>query len=298
MRHIVAAAALGLACAIAGPSWVVGAPARHGLHPLHEEEGEEEEADPPEVAIGERLFLETRFAQYFAARNGNDVNRPLAVGDPVVDTTVTRSGTIPGPFAGQSMNCRACHLVDEQKGVAGGGNDTYGDFARRSPIPPREDGATTTPRNSPPLVNSALPRPGAFFLHFDGEFPSTAALVRGTFTGRNFGWLPAERPQAIAHLARVVREDDGTGSLAQMFGGAYPAVLRGVDRAIPKNFRLPPRFRIDVAQASDDEVLDAVARLVAAYVESLTFSDTSPYDAFLAKNNLPGEPRGAEFVRS
>jgi hypothetical protein len=50
---------------------------------------EEEEADPPQVAIGERLFLETRFAQYFQANSGADVKAPLAAGDPVVATTRT-----------------------------------------------------------------------------------------------------------------------------------------------------------------------------------------------------------------
>jgi hypothetical protein len=30
------------------------------------------------VQIGERLFLETRFAQYFQAHSGGDVNRTLA----------------------------------------------------------------------------------------------------------------------------------------------------------------------------------------------------------------------------
>jgi hypothetical protein len=39
--------------------------------------------DPPEQTIGERLFLETRFAEYFA-EHMTDVNAPLGVGDPVV----------------------------------------------------------------------------------------------------------------------------------------------------------------------------------------------------------------------
>ena len=38
---------------------------------------------PPEQNIGERLFVETRFAEYFAAHM-TDVNTPLATGDPVV----------------------------------------------------------------------------------------------------------------------------------------------------------------------------------------------------------------------
>ena len=72
---------------------------------------EDEAADPAQVAIGERLFLETRFAQYFFAHSGGDVNAVLAVGDPTVATIRTRDGEIPGPFAGQSMNCRACHTA-------------------------------------------------------------------------------------------------------------------------------------------------------------------------------------------
>src|SRR5271154_2635417 len=62
--------------------------------------------DPPEQTIGERLFLETRFAEYFAA-NMTDVNAPLAVGDPVVNQVQNvNGGPMPGPFAGQSINCR------------------------------------------------------------------------------------------------------------------------------------------------------------------------------------------------
>src|ERR1700760_4487457 len=106
--------------------------------------------DPPQQTIGERLFLETRFSQFFFADCHGDVNATLASGDPVMDTTVTLDGAVPGPFAGGGMNCRACHIVDEQSG-AGLGHRTYCDYARRSPIPARTDGLTTTPRNSPPL---------------------------------------------------------------------------------------------------------------------------------------------------
>jgi len=257
---------------------------------------EEEEADPPQVAIGERLFLETRFAQYFQADSSGDVNAPLAAGDPVVATTRTLDGPMPGPFAGQSMNCRACHLVDDAKDTPGGGNRSYADFARESPIPLRDDGRTATPRNSPSLVNATLPRKRPFLLHFDGEFPSTPALVRGTLTGRNYGWLPSEAAAAVAHVARVVREDDGSGALARDFGGAYRVVLGGTDPSLPKELRLPKRFRIDVARASDVAIVDGVARLVAAYVESLTFAEDdgafvgSAYDTFLAKNHIPVKP--------
>jgi hypothetical protein len=78
-----------------------------------------EDADPPEVAIGERLFLETRFAQFFFANAKGNANAVLPAGDPVMDTTQTTGASLPGPFAGQSMNCRNCHFVDEHLGQEG-----------------------------------------------------------------------------------------------------------------------------------------------------------------------------------
>jgi hypothetical protein len=53
---------------------------------------QEEPADPPEVVVGERLFLETRFAQCFKSflDSGRGVNDPLPNGDPVMETTVDR----------------------------------------------------------------------------------------------------------------------------------------------------------------------------------------------------------------
>ena len=170
-----------------------------------------EDADPAEVAIGERLFLETRFAQFFFAKAGGDPNAALPSGDPVMDRTLTARGTLPGPFAGASMNCRACHLVDEHSATPRAPNRTYADFARRSPLPDREDGRTVTTRNAPSLVSATQPRQ-SFLLHFDGEFATLEELVRETLLGRNFGWLPSERAQALAHVAHVIRGDDGCGA--------------------------------------------------------------------------------------
>ena len=41
--------------------------------------------------LGERLFLETRFAQYFAAHSNGEVNQPLAQGDPTLPRSVIRA---------------------------------------------------------------------------------------------------------------------------------------------------------------------------------------------------------------
>jgi hypothetical protein len=190
-------------------------------------------APPPSVAatgtpgaeadVGERLFLDTRFAQSFKVflDNGGGINDPNA-GDPVVNTVETLDPATPidqSPFKGMSMNCRSCHYVDDVLTAPGGGMRTYADFARRSPIPARTDGQTHTPRNSPALVNSTVARPGGVLFHFDAEFNSMEDLVAATFTGRNFGWLPGERNLAIAHIARVVKGDDGSFGLTDQFGG-------------------------------------------------------------------------------
>ena len=265
----------------------------------------EEAGDPPdpaEVAAGERLFLETRFAQFFLQNCGGDLNAVPAPGDPAMDETETTAGGLRGPFKGLSMNCRACHLVDEHADRPLGGVRAYADFARRSPIPDRGDGRTHSPRNSPSLVDSTVPRPGPLLLHADGEFATMEDLVRGTFTGRNFGWLPPEQAQAAAHLANVIRGDDGNGELAAQFGGlSYRTLFAGTARGIPPELVLPESFRLDVGTATDPQIVDAVVALVAAYVDSLRFTRDSggrfagaPYDLFLRKNGLPAAPDAGE----
>ncbi|MBA3612496.1 MAG: hypothetical protein H0W49_06185 [Nitrospirales bacterium] len=264
---------------------------------------ETEETDPPEVAHGERLFLETRFAQAFKVflDDGGDVNDPLPQGDPTLDK-VTNWQLPPdqfaiGPFAGQSRNCRSCHFVDEQLDVPQYGMNTYSDFARRSPIPAREDGKTVATRNSPPLVNASLPR-NNFFLHADAEFPSLVDLVQGTLTGRNYGWLPGEHDIAIAHVVRVIREDNGNRDLAQEFGGfSYTVLMTGTDPSIPQEFLLPEEFRVDVIQATDQQISQAISQPIGAYTDQLLFSqdnegnfNLSPYDLFLEVNDLPRQP--------
>jgi len=258
----------------------------------------QEEADPAEITIGERLFLETRFSEFFA-RSTPDVNQ-FRAGDPAVDTTHTRGTPLPGPFAGQAMNCRSCHLVDEHVETPGGGMRAYADFARRSPIPERGDGNTVTLRNSPTLVSIFRNVGRSQVFHVDGEFSSMTDLVIGTFTGRNFGWLKDEKKEAVAHIAKVIRQDDGKGTIAADFGSLpYAQVLKG--EHVPAEFRLPKRYRLDVEKATDEQVLHAVGKLVAAYVNNISFSQDeeglfngSPYDLFLKKNNLPRLPARGE----
>jgi hypothetical protein len=258
--------------------------------------------------MGERLFLETRFAEFFFTNSGGNANTNLAAGDPVMNFTQTTGGPVPGPFAGQSMNCRACHLVDEFNSTLG--NRTYSDFTTHSPIPLIGDGRTNTPRNSPTLVNILLPHATPLFLHLDGQFANTHDLIIGTLTGRNYGWKPTEYATAISHIANILRDDDGTGSLAQgIFGGGYSyAQVISPDLSVPvtKVYRLNYQYTFgditikdpnDPNYVTDEQIVDDVAALILAYLETLFFAQDldgnfigSPYDQFLIKNGLPQQP--------
>ena len=255
--------------------------------------GGSDDHDPAQVAIGERLFLETRFAQANAAHPGQ--------ADPVMAYTLTLKQTLRGPFAGKTMNCRACHLVDEHKSNPAAGMRSYADFARLSPIPGRGDGQHFTSRNAMSMVNiTPVDRRDAVF-HYDGQFNSMEDLVRGTLVGRNYGWLPNETAQAGRHIAQVIRHDDGSDELAREYGGSYRKVLTGAAKDIPAEFRLPPAYRVNVATASDAQIVAAVAKLIAAYVDDLHYAQDSqgnyigsPYDQFLKLNHLPRQARKNE----
>ncbi len=268
--------------------------------------------------IGERLFLETRFAEFFYTNSGGDVNAVLTNGDPVVSNVASIYGPLPGPFAGYSMNCRQCHMVEEEETKANAsilpsydtGNRTYCDFAQRTPIPDIGDGRITTPRNSMPLVDSLLPRSTPLFLHFDGQFATPEDLVVGTLTGRNYGWMPTQYSTAIHHIANIIRNDNGSNGLAQQYGGySYATTLAGGRNIINEQYLVAPQYQMQVevtdtnnlAYVTDQQIVQNVAALITAYLETLVFSqDTngefngSPYDTFLIQNGLPRQPNPGE----
>jgi len=262
----------------------------------------EVEGAPADQNVGERIFIDTRFAEYFA-EHLTGTNEPLAVGDPVVAQVSTPVGMLPGPFAGESINCRSCHFVTEFTNVDKARNRTYADFVEHSPMPRLISGIEITPRNAMQMVGSMQSHSGPQFLHFDGEFNSAEDLVKSTITGRNFGWAPEQYAQAVAHVARIIREDDGNNFPSQTYthGLSYAKIFLGTDSAIPADSRLPVQYRMDVTTASDEAIVDHVAKLVAAYTAGLLFKQdesgnfyASPYDAFLRLNHLPRQPKAGE----
>jgi len=249
---------------------------------------------PAAVQVGDRLFRETRFAQFFfnfitAAPNRN-VNTTLKPGDPTVSVEQNAAGKpLRDPFRNQSMNCRNCHLGNDLLGTSRLDGRTYCDFARRSPIPARSDGLSTTPRNAQPMVSVSISRQVPFLFHFDGEFASIEDLTLGTLTGRNFGWLPSEFAQAEAHIINVIKNDNGKNALARRYGcGGFPysVVLLGTDPKLPKGLVLPPQYRIDLTTASDDAIMQDVGSLILAYMNSIAFNLNEPPS--LLRNDLRG----------
>ena len=200
--------------------------------------------DSAEARLGERLFFESRFAQYFFSHSADDFNASLPEGDPLVNEMEVAGGQpLPGPFRGQAMNCRQCHLGDDYIAVRPLAGRTYVDFSRRSRLPPRTDGLTRTPRNSPSMVDLGFAREVPALFHFDGEFADLDALILDTLTGRNLGWLPEERSRARAHAARIVRDDDGFSPHRVRYrsdaGIPYRVALAGRDPDIPESLRIP-----------------------------------------------------------
>ncbi|MDG2304346.1 MAG: hypothetical protein P8R42_06765 [Candidatus Binatia bacterium] len=258
-----------------------------------------------EVRLGDRLFFETRFSQFYFDHAGGDSNATLSEGEALMETVPVALGKdLPGPFAGQGINCRQCHLgSDFLPGELRAGR-TYGDFSRRSPIPERGDGQTVTTRNSPIMIDLGMAREVPVLLHLDGEFITHEDLILDTLTGRNFGWIPGEATFAKKHIAKVVREDAGMNPRHIRYpdgkGISYAKVLKGTDPLLQHQL-IPAEYRIDVETASDDEILMAVAKLIHAYMDSLRFGTKntfresgSPYDSFLTKNALPTAPDAGE----
>lgn len=259
---------------------------------------------PADQALGERIFRDPRFSQWFATHS-TSVNAFPSSGDPTVAESQNALGpAMPGSLAGAGMACSLCHLVEQNSLPDGTRMRAYSDYARRSPIPDRGDGQSTTPRNSPPMVDALVRRDGPTFLHLDGQFVSPEDLIAFTFTNRNLGWLPTESSQAVEHLARIIREDDCSvfvGPDPGLAHTSYAADFLAEDARILARLRLPAEARLDVHAATDEEVLAAVAKVVAAYMRGLVYKRdatgayaTSPYDVFLKLNGLPRTPDGGE----
>lgn len=239
-------------------------------------------------AMGERLFNDVRFSQYFFELSGGNVNYQLE------ELSTNQSKKL--------NSCASCHLVDQGFSDLGGMRG-YNDFAVQTEIPLRVDGKQKTLRNTPTLVGIGSKYAQNRFSHYDGEFSDHSETVLGNFTGRNMGWLRTETSQATKNIVNILRLDNGLGELAQEFGGSYERVLLGIDPALPEEFRLPQEYRVDLRKVNDKEIINLVVKFVTAYLNGIDFEKTddgiytgSAYDKFLELNSLPVEPAQGQSV--
>lgn len=253
------------------------------------------------ISMGERLFLEDRFSQFFFIESNGDVNSKLVRGSRDLEQIDIFGQTFPSPFAGSSKSCSSCHMVDQA--LDDHGMRAYNEFSAQSVIPSRIDNKTHTPRNTPNLVGIGSKWSQNRTSHWDGEFFDHSGTVLGNMTGRNMGWLGHETKIALKNIAKVLREDNGSGDLALEFGGSYKKVLLGTARSIPEDLRLDVNERINVDLATDQEIIDFVIKAVTAYMDDLDFEkddkgnyNGSPYDQFLIANGIDTVPQNGESI--
>ena len=160
-------------------------------------------------------------------------------------------------------SCSSCHLYSEDPEKIHAFTDSFA----RSWVPwrsndPRRDGL----RNTPTLFDVAEMAQ----LHFDGEFRSLEDLVKGTMSGRTYGWLPGEQGDAIQQIYQAVMnntESDNArdGSYRDQFKKAYG---------------------VDLEKLNKEDVINLIARAVSDYLRTLKSTKTSPYDKFVRMNGL------------
>lgn len=255
------------------------------------------------VSLGERMFKDPRFSQYYASKSAGNVNYKLKTGAQELNKIQTLAGKSESPFKGSAMSCGACHMVDQVLDIKSAGMRGYTDFSSQAILPPREDGLKHTPRNTPVLVGIGSKFAQNRFSHHDAEFADHSGTVLGNFTGRNMGWLATEKKLALANIVNIIRNDNGKGELASEFGGSYSKIYLGRDRRISPEFLIPTKFRADIKKISDEKIIENVVTAVTAYLDSLDFEvdgagnyTGSPYDQFLEINRIPRGPKGNQGI--
>lgn len=186
-----------------------------------------------------------------------------------------RDNRFSSPKGDLQNSCSSCHLIDEDPQ----GMRVHTDFFARSWVPFRgDDPRREELRNSPTILDSAMmPR-----LHFDGEFSSLEALVKGTLAGRPMGWLPGEEVQAFENLLTEIRKDTGqAGKAATSYASQFKAA-----------------YGADIETLSGTEIAGLVAKAMSDYVRTLKTARTTAYDRFAQKNGLEsGPPQGDDAAR-
>lgn len=169
------------------------------------------------------------------------------------------------------VSCSLCHLTDEDPQ----GARAFTDFFARSWVPfrsadPRRDGL----RNTPTILDVA----DMSQLHFDGEFSSLEQLVKGTISGRTFGYLAGEQEEAYRRVHETIINDPGD---------------RQAGRA-PYRDEFKKAYAVDPAALTPEQLVDLVAKAMSEFMRTLKTRRSSPYDMFVQANGLETGPAAGE----
>ncbi len=175
------------------------------------------------------------------------------------------------PHGDLIASCSLCHLTDEDPQ----GARAFTDFFARSWVPfrstdPRRDGL----RNTPTILDVADMEQ----LHFDGEFSSLEQLVKGTISGRTFGYLAGEQEDAYRRVRHTIINDAGD---------------RQAGRA-PYRDEFKRAYDVDPAALNAEQLVDLVAKAMAEFMRTLKTNRSSPYDKFIQMNGLESGPASGE----
>ena len=162
-------------------------------------------------------------------------------------------------------SCASCHKTADPAGARSFTEQlAHSWHPWRNPDPGRD-----TLRNTPALLDVAeMP-----LLHMDGEFSSLQEQAHETLVGRNLGWLPDERPRALARIKDIIFDANDDEN--------YHNAVKRV-------------YAIDLESVADEERVAWLAKALTAFMHTMKSKRDSPYDDFLRLNKLDPDPLGNE----
>ena len=168
-----------------------------------------------------------------------------------------------------AIACSVCHGLGES--VAGKPERFYADHTPTSLTAGRE----TTDRNAQTL--GGVYRAEVF--GWDGAWDSMEDMILEKLIGKQYGWKPGARAEAIDNAAYVLL-DEGHNAIS---GVPYIAQFQEV-------------YGLDLESLEPQEIAAAAARALADYTRTIDFSMTSRWDAFTEQNRFRKEPNADEDI--
>lgn len=166
-----------------------------------------------------------------------------------------------------AIACSVCHGLGES--VAGKAERYYADHTPTSLTAGRE----TTDRNAQTLAGVFR----ADVFGWDGAWDSMEDMILEKLIGKQYGWKPGARAEAIDNAAYVLL-DEGHNAIS----------------GVPYIEQFQEVYGLDLESLEREEVAAAAARALADYTRTIDFSMTSRWDAFTEQNRFRKEPNADE----